>query len=313
MKRSAAANAVLGAVAMGAAIMLVVSVSRDSGAVTTASVAVAAPAPSTASPSTTLATQSTHTPTPSPTPAISAEQGRAIAEAVQAAARKTVSSAKVGLEVYDRQTDAVVTSANTETQFSSMSVVKLLIAIDILARDDWALPSESTQQRITRMLSMSDDAIASSFWVSDGGQSIITRDVKLMGLTDTTAPRTAGEWGDTKITAADMVTVYRYLEDKVPQPAHDLLYNAMFHASSTGADGTNQYFGIPNGLPGTTWAIKQGWGSSGSTAYYNTTGLVGKDARYVVIVLSSGSLGSYSSMPKALTNATAQLAPIFAA
>ncbi|KAA9158452.1 hypothetical protein FPZ12_022605 [Amycolatopsis acidicola] len=231
---------------------------------------------------------------------------------MQAAARKSVSSAKVGMEVYDRETDSVVTSLNTSQQFNSMSVVKLLIAIDILARDNWVLPSQSTQDRITRMLSYSDDALASSFWVSGGGDEIITRDVKLMGLgSGTRAPSTEGEWGDTKITAADMVTVYRYLEDQVPQQAHDLLYNAMFHAATTGADGTNQYFGIPNGLPGTVWAIKQGWGSSGSTAYYNTTGLIGQDTRYVAIVLMSGSLGSYSAMPKALTNATAQLAPIF--
>ncbi|TVT00640.1 hypothetical protein FNH07_31275 [Amycolatopsis bartoniae] len=218
--------------------------------------------------------------------------------------------AKVGLEVFDRATGTTVTSLNADATFSSMSVVKLLIAIDLLARNDWALPDTATRNRITRMLSASDDAIASSFWVGDGGSAIITRDVELMGLTSTSSPATAGEWGDTKVTAADLVTVYRYLADDVPAAAHDLIYDALYHASRDGADGTDQYFGIPDGLPGTTWAIKQGWGSSGSTAYYNTTGLVGQDSRYVVVVLTSAPLGYYRALGRALTNGTAQLASV---
>ncbi|TNC29247.1 hypothetical protein FG385_02630 [Amycolatopsis alkalitolerans] len=214
------------------------------------------------------------------------------------------------MEVYDRQTGSVLTSLAPDQQFSSMSVVKLLIAVDLLARDNWAPPDTTTQNRITQMLSASDDAIASSFWASDGGTSIITRDVALMGLTGTNPPATPGEWGDTKITARDLVAVYRYVEDQIPDSARALLYNAMYHASEDAADGTDQYFGIPDGLPGSTWAIKQGWGSSGSTAYFNTTGLVGKDARYVVVVLTSAPLSHYQALSKALTTGTQQLASL---
>jgi hypothetical protein len=290
--------------------MLVMSVTHGQNTVSVASTRTPAPTPDPTTETTTpqLATQATPTPTPSPT--LSAEESQELAERVQEAVRKSVPSAKVGMEVYDRQSNTVLTSLNADQTFSSMSVVKLLIAVDLLARDNWALPDTATQNRITRMLSASDDAIASSFWVSDGGTAIITRDVKLMGLTGTKPPATAGEWGDTKITAQDMVTVYRYLEDKVPDSAQDLLYNAMYHASEAAADGTNQYFGIPDGIPGSTWAIKQGWGSSGSTAYYNTTGLVGKGARYVVIVLTSAPLGYYRSLSRALTAGTAQLASL---
>ncbi|TVT22870.1 hypothetical protein FNH06_11935 [Amycolatopsis acidiphila] len=229
---------------------------------------------------------------------------------MQATARKVVPATKIGMEVYDRQANKVVTSLNAGQTFSSMSVVKLLIAVDRLARDDWALPDTATQNRVTRMLSTSDDALASSFWLGDGGSSIVTRDVQLMDLTDTKPPATSGEWGDTKISAQDMVKVFRYVEDELPDDAQNLLYNAMYHASETAADGTDQYFGIPDGIPGSTWAIKQGWGSSGSTAYYNTTGLLGKDARYVVIVLSSAPLGDYHALGRALTAGTAQLASV---
>ncbi|GLY69823.1 hypothetical protein Atai01_64420 [Amycolatopsis taiwanensis] len=123
-----------------------------------------------------------------------------------------------------------------------------------------------------------------------------------------TPPEDPGEWGDTLVTPQDLVTTYNYLADNLPPPAHDLLYNALYHASRTAADGTDQYFGIPDGLPGTTWAIKQGWGSSGTKAELNTTGLVGADARYVVIVLASAPLSAYRQLPVALTNGTAQLA-----
>lgn len=307
MKHVRAGKAVLGAVALGAAGMLVVSVIHDGGGVSMASTQVPATAePSTETTSPELATQAA--PSTTPTPSLTPQQSQALAERVQAAARRVVPGTKIGMEVYDRDTDTVVTSLDATQTFASMSVVKLLIAVDVLARDNWALPDSGTQSRITRMLSTSDDAIASSFWVAGGGPSIITRDVSLMGLTSTKPPATSGEWGDTKITAKDMVTVYRYVEDTLPDDAQNLLYNAMYHASQTAADGTDQYFGIPDGMPGSTWAIKQGWGSSGPTAYYNTTGLLGTDARYVVIVLSSASLGYYRSLGHALTAGTAQLA-----
>ncbi|HVW40829.1 MAG TPA: hypothetical protein VHC18_05715 [Amycolatopsis sp.] len=309
MKRSTAGKAVLAAVALGAAVMLVVTVQKDT---TVSAASVASPSPpeiTETSPAVTTEAQASSSPPPS---TISPQMSQNVAANAQRALRRTVSSAKLGMEVYDRQTHTVVTSVDAGTQFASMSVVKLLIAVDILARDGAQMPGQSTADEITRMLSSSDDAIASSFWESGGGPAIITRDVALMGLTGTKPPTSAGEWGGTKITAQDIVTVYDYVLDELPDPARDLLYNAMYQAPREGADGTDQYFGIPDGLPGTTWAIKQGWGSDGPYAYYNTTGIVGADSRYVVVLLSSGPLSAYRTMPRALTAATAALAPVFA-
>lgn len=45
--------------------------------------------------------------------------------------------------------------------------------------------------------------------------------------------------------------MYRYTMDTLPDADRALLYNAMYHASETAADGFDQYFGIPDGLPGT--------------------------------------------------------------
>ncbi|WP_431876620.1 hypothetical protein [Amycolatopsis sacchari] len=312
MKRGTVARAVLAAVATGAAVMIVVSVTHDEASISAASTRVsAAPQPQSQPQPTETTTPALATDSaPAPPPALSAADARQLANRVQDSVRRTVPDAKVGLEVYDRTAGQAVTSLNADTTFSSMSVVKLLIAIDVLARNDWHVPGPAIQNRLTKMLSTSDDSIASAFWMSEGGTSIITRDVKLMGLTSTQPPSAAGQWGATKVTPEDLVAVYRYLEDNVPGTARDLIYDAMYHASRTAADGTDQFFGIPDGLPGTTWAIKQGWGSTGNTAYFHTTGLLGQDSRYVVIVLTSAPLAYYRSMAKALTDGTGRLAAL---
>lgn len=249
-------------------------------------------------------------PPPAPVPALTAEQQAALAEQVRGAVDADIAGAQVGLEVYDRQSGTVVTSLDPGQQFPAMSVVKLFIALDVLAGNNWALPDQATQQRLSQMLSASDDEIADDLWDAGGDGAIITREVQRMGLTGTQPPADPGEWGDTKITAQDMVTTYRYLADTVPAPDRDLLYGAMFHAAKIGADGTDQFFGIPDGLPGTTWAIKQGWGTSGSDAVYDTTGLLGADSRYVVVLLASAPAQDYSALPAALTAGTSRLAGV---
>ncbi|MFG1647222.1 hypothetical protein ACGFMK_43670 [Amycolatopsis sp. NPDC049252] len=49
-------------------------------------------------------------------------------------------------------------------------------------------------------------------------------------------------------------------------------------------DGWDQYFGIPDGLPGTSRQIKQGWMILRDALVLNTTGVV--DNRYVVVLLT---------------------------
>lgn len=235
------------------------------------------------------------------------------AAAVQQAMQAVLPNAQVGFEVFDRQTDTVLASQNAGQQFASMSVVKLLIALDALAKDNWAIPDDATQQELHQMLADSDDEIADRLWTADGGPIIVTRMVGLLGLTGTQRADDPGEWGDTKITSQDMVTVYRYITDQLPTPDRDLVLGALAGAPPIAADGFNQYFGIPDGMPNTTWAIKQGWGTSGSQAVMNSTGLVGTDLRYVVVVLASASADSYSTVPAVVTAGAGVLAGLVGA
>src|SRR2546423_1125378 len=160
MKRSTG-RAALSAVLVGATMAFVVTVTRhplaDSGT--------AAP---TTEPTVTISRAASSAPsaTPSATPSVTAPKADpALGTRVQEAMRREISSARAGVEVYDLQTDTVLASLNADQEFSSMSVVKLLIAIDALARMGWAIPSATVQAQLTRMLSYSDDSMASLFSV----------------------------------------------------------------------------------------------------------------------------------------------------
>ncbi len=242
-----------------------------------------------------------------------ADQASIAATTAQQAMQAVLPDAQDGFEVFDRQTGAVLTSHNAGQQFAAMSVVKLLIALDVLAQGNWATPDGGTQQEIHQMLADSDDEIADRLWTAGGGPAIVTRMVGQLGLTGTQPPDDPGEWGDTLITPQDMVTVYRYITDQVPGANRNLLLSALADTPRIAADGFDQYFGIPDGMPHTTWAIKQGWGTSGSQAVMDSTGLVGTDLRYVVVVLASASADSYSTVPAVVTAGAAALAGLVSA
>lgn len=232
----------------------------------------------------------------------------AVAARVKQATQGVVPGAQVGYEVFDRTTGRVLASDNADQPVASMSVVKLLIALDVLARDNGAAPDPGTQQLLHQMLANSDDQIANNLWTAGGGPAIVTRMASLLGLTGTRPPDDPGEWGDTMITPQDMVTVYRYVTDHLSKDNQDLILSALSEAPKVAADGFDQYFGIPDGIPNTSWAIKQGWGTSGSQAVMNSTGLVGPGWRYAVVVLAAAPANTYATLPTAVTAAAGALA-----
>ncbi len=182
-----------------------------------------------------------------------------------------------------------------------------------MARDNEAVPDGATREELHQLLARSDDQIANRLWTSGGGPAIVTRMVSRLGLSCTRPPSDPGEWGDTLISAQDMVTVYRYITDRLPEPDRDVILTALADTSKIAVDGFDQYFGIPDGIPHTRRAVKQGWGTSGSQAVMNSTGLVGSDWRYIVIVLASAPAKSYSTLPAAVTAGARALASLVSA
>jgi len=283
-------NAAARRVALAGAVVGVVLATGACGAKPTASagepVIMAAPAP--ADTPAAPPTVSTATPTPTPDPNARGQLPPPIDPAlVEKAATEVEPNTTLGAVVFDRATGAELLSVNADRQFRSASLVKLMIAVDALNRG----ASASDRQQLARMLSVSDDNIASSFWVKGGGPDIVTRTVALIGLTGTAPPETPGKWGEVRITAHDIVLVYQYVMNNLPPEDHTLVVDALAQAPQYAADEFDQYFGIPDGL-NVQWAIKQGWGNNAHAMVLHSTGLVGANWRYVVVLLTEHPLGS---------------------
>ncbi|RJO70948.1 hypothetical protein D5S18_27630 [Nocardia panacis] len=213
-----------------------------------------------------------------------------VAEQMQSAIRAASPDSRVGIDVVDLDSGAVLAGLDVDHPFFTASVVKLLIALDALKSADWQ-PDPAAAAQLRQMLAASDDGIADGLWDANGGPEIVSRMIEMIGLPGTLPPEDRYQWGETLTTPRDVVSIYRYIAADAPPQARDLLLGALHGADKIAADGTDQYFGIPAGLPGVTWAVKQGWMSLDSSTTIDTTGLIGltpdKPYRYAVVVLTT--------------------------
>lgn len=228
-----------------------------------------------ATPTPAAAPESEPSATPAPKTEPKTEPKAPPAEVDAGALAGIVRDGEVSAVVFDRESGAATVSVQPNRGYTSASIVKLLIALSVL---DQGGPAADVQ----RMLSRSDDDLASRFWAAYGGPSIVTRWATKLGLTGTRPPADPGRWGDTRITAADVVKVYQYLLTKKSVT----ILNALRDATERGSDGFRQYFGIPDAAGGQPWAVKQGWSCCRPTRMLHTSGVVGKDNRSIVVVLT---------------------------
>ncbi|WP_026361591.1 hypothetical protein [Amycolatopsis nigrescens] len=248
------------------------------------------------------------TPPASTSPPPSPDEQARIGGAVEDAVRSVVSGADVGLAVYDRLAGAPVAGVHGERQFYAASVVKLLIAIDLLRDAGW--PSDdATRETLASLLATSDDGVADALWRDGGGRSIVSDIGGLIGLRWTTPPNQPREWEMTRTSAVDVVAVYRYIGQDLPTTARDLIVSSLTGPGDAAADGFDQFFGIPAGFPGAEWGVKQGWMRAAGHLVLHTTGLVGEDGRYLVALLThQPSATAYERGTDAVTAGAAALA-----
>ena len=222
---------------------------------------------------------------------------------VATAAQQAAPQATLGVEVYDRTAGTALLTSGADRPFAAESVVKLLIAIDAMKR------RTGSAAKVTQMLARSDDSIANTLWSAGGGTKIVTSLAAQLHLQHTTPPADPARWGDTQISADDVVKIYQYLESADEQT----IIKALYHAPAIAADGFDQSFGIPS-LGVGQWWVKQGWGCCRPDRVLHTTGLVGSDQRYVVVVLSSApSSTNAADETRAITAATQALVPLLKA
>ncbi|MEU5257322.1 hypothetical protein [Amycolatopsis sp. NPDC021455] len=210
---------------------------------------------------------------------------------------RLVAGGRLGAMVFDRQRGAATVSVHADRGYTSASLVKLLIALS-------ALEQHGPADEVQRMLSRSDDALASQFWMRYGGPSIVTRWAAKLKLTGTRPPADPGMWGDTRITAKDVVRIYQYVLAKAP----GAILTALRGATERGSDGFRQYFGIPDAAGGRPWAVKQGWSCCNPQRSLHTSGVVGEGDRYIVVVLTEFPTDvSYATGAKRVTDVVAKL------
>ncbi|MEP6561971.1 MAG: hypothetical protein ABJD68_12975 [Nakamurella sp.] len=183
--------------------------------------------------------------------------------------------------VIDRSSGAVLDQLNPHQQFPALSLVKLMIAADILhGSGGRELPDQTLDAELGEMISKSDDDTADDLYAQSGGDEMVHRVVQRYGLAETSPSPETEYWGDVQTTAADMASLIRQiLADPVTSP---VIGPAMLAATPIADDGFDQQIGM-NTIPGA--GSKQGWGCclSGVVGIHS----VGFTPDRIVAVLSS--------------------------
>jgi hypothetical protein len=200
-----------------------------------------------------------------------------------------------GIAVLDRVAGTYTDNgAKAHQRFGAASLVKLFIAERALHRAATGRIRLTLSDRVAlaRMLRSSDDAVASRFWSRLGGTAVVTDVAKRYGLRETRPPANPRYWGLTQVTAHDLVVFYNELlkgSGGLPARDRDFMVKHLRAATARGTDGVYQWFGLHDGLPREpVIGIKQGWMCCFSDGYIwrHSTGIVGRDSRYVVVVLT---------------------------
>jgi hypothetical protein len=211
----------------------------------------------------------------------------AATQAVDAFDRSNPNTA-MGVAVLDRTTGQLAVGANGAKAFYAASVVKLYTVVAILHRVETGAvaltPADTTH--IQRALVASDDNAMDALWEKFGGPQAVAQTIALVGLKDSKPPADSSQWGETLISARDVVSVYEYVLKSMAPSSRDMIMNNLGNAQDLGADGFDQAFGLIAPPRQAHVAAKQGWMWIGSDFYLHTTGVLGADRRYVVAVLS---------------------------
>ncbi len=207
-----------------------------------------------------------------------------------------------GVAVEDRTTGQTSVGAAGATPFYAASVVKLYTVVDILHRvETGAVTLTSTDRTdLERALSYSDDNAEDALWTNFGGAAGVARTIALAGLQDSSPPEDTSQWGETLISARDVVTLYDYVLDSMTPADRDMIMDALQNAQDSAADGFDQAFGLiapprPAGV-----AAKQGWMWIGDDFYLHSTGVLGPDDHYVVAVLSENGASAGSAAARTI-------------
>ncbi|RBY80069.1 hypothetical protein DQ239_02970 [Blastococcus sp. TF02-09] len=178
------------------------------------------------------------------------------------------------------------------TRIESASVMKVFIAEHVLHQRDLGKKAvtQTDLADMSRMLRASENAPANRLWVAYGANGIIADIKARYGLTETGPTSNTRYWGNTMITAHDMVVFYQRLMDGsggLSARSRDWIVEQLRQSVEWG-DGGRQFFGLRDGLPREqVISQKQGWMCCvNGHIYRHTSGYAGPDNRFIVVVLT---------------------------
>jgi hypothetical protein len=194
--------------------------------------------------------------TPESSPTTRSVDPAAVLAGVQAAAALAEGSIRV--VVLDAEGQPLITGPDAGAPTYTASLVKVLVVARLLALDaagSLALSGEDLDL-MQRAIVRSDDAAMSRLWDRFDGAQLMTDMATTVGMTGTTPPAVAGQWGRASTTAADVATMLAALGDVLDDADADTLLGWMRSTSAVAADGFDQWFGLLDRGGGTT-AAKQ--------------------------------------------------------
>lgn len=207
--------------------------------------------------------------------------------------------------VLDRATGELEGNRNRATPLYSASLVKLVVAIDVLQRRSGGLHvEESDLALIRRSLSASDDDAMNTLWDRFQGAEAVERVAAQLRLTTLRPPSSPGNWGDTLLSATDMVLLFDHVLTRMPPPERDLIMGALDSASPIAAGGFDQAYGFDARAVREPTATKGGWMCcrDGEISMHSAA-VVGPSRRFVAAILSTHAGGSgYSPAKESVTD-----------
>ena len=208
-----------------------------------------------------------------------------------------------------RAAAAAAGSANEDRPFPTASMVKLLVAEDVLhrARTGALVLRPDDPDLLREMIASSDDPAASALWVRYGGGQMVTDVARRYRLTGTAPPASPSQWGQATTTARDLARFLALLPSAAHPDDAAAILGWMSAATPVAADGFDQRFGVFGTAPPGS-AVKQGWMCCvGGDRHLHSVGVVGK--RVVVLLSEVPRTTSYDTARAALTAAAAAIPP----
>ncbi len=188
-----------------------------------------------------------------------------------------------GFTVIDLATDEVDKGGLADTQIRSASVIKVPIAMALMAMVNGqgrALTS-GEQSALRLMITQSDNNAATQLWNEVGGNNVIGL-MRAWGATET-SPDPGGAWGFTETTSRDLAVVLARLAQGVLGPsATNEIISLMQQVIPS------QAWGIGAAIPGA--AIKNGWYPDPGDWRVNCLGIAG-GRRYALAIMTEYPIG----------------------